>query len=66
MQSGRHNVTNWESEQVFLNEPLIIQGSFMKKTNKLAAKFSSEDKERRFWAAHSALDYLDTSRAKNA
>lgn len=26
MQSGRHNVTNWEREQVFLNEPLIILG----------------------------------------
>ena len=38
----------------------------MKKTNKRAAKFSSEDKECRFWATHSALDYFDTSRAKKA
>lgn len=34
----------------------------MKKTNKRAAKFSSEDKERRFWVTHSALDYFDTKK----
>ncbi len=38
----------------------------MKKTSKLVAKFSSVDKECRFWATHSALDYFDISRAKRA
>jgi len=37
----------------------------MKKTNKKRLpKFKSEDKEREFWASHSALDYFDTSRAR--
>ena len=36
----------------------------MKKSNKKRIpKFKNEDEEREFWAAHSALDYFDTSRA---
>ena len=37
----------------------------MRKANKKRVrKFRSEDKEREFWAAHSALDYFDVSKAK--
>ncbi|MHC4752031.1 MAG: BrnA antitoxin family protein [Planctomycetota bacterium] len=37
----------------------------MRKTNrKRVPKFKNEDKEREFWATHSALDYFDTSKAK--
>jgi len=36
----------------------------MNKINKRIPRFKSEDKERRFWATHSALDYFDTSKAK--
>jgi predicted DNA binding CopG/RHH family protein len=37
----------------------------MKKTNKKRIpKFKNEDKEREFWATHSALDYFDKRNAK--
>ena len=37
----------------------------MKKTRKKRIpKFKNEDQERQFWATHSALDYLDISRAR--
>jgi len=37
----------------------------MKKNNKKRIpKFKNEDKEHEFWATHSALDYLDVSRAE--
>jgi predicted DNA binding CopG/RHH family protein len=35
-----------------------------KKKKKRMPKFNNEDQEREFWATHSALDYLDISRAK--
>ena len=37
----------------------------MKKTNKKRIpRFKNEDKEREFWASHSALDYFDPRRAR--
>jgi predicted DNA binding CopG/RHH family protein len=36
----------------------------MKKSNKRIPKFKNEDKERKFWATHSPLDYFDMSKAK--
>ena len=37
----------------------------MKKSGKKRIpKFKNEDREREFWATHSALDYFDTGRAK--
>lgn len=37
----------------------------MKKTNKKSIpKFKNEDKEREFWATHSALDYFDKRNTK--
>ena len=38
----------------------------MKKQNNPAPKFKNEDEERKFWATHSPLDYLDASSAKRA
>jgi len=38
----------------------------MKKINRRTATFKNEDKERLFWASHSALDYFDTSKFKKA
>jgi len=38
----------------------------MNKINKRIPRFKNEDQERRFWAAHSALDYFDTAKAKKA
>jgi predicted DNA binding CopG/RHH family protein len=38
----------------------------MKKINNRTTKFKTEDKERRFWATHSALDYFDTGKSKKA
>jgi len=35
-----------------------------KKKKKRMPKFNNEDQEREFWSTHSALDYLDISRAK--
>lgn len=48
----KHDVNNWESEQVFFNEPLVILGD--------------EDEERDFWSAHSPLDFFDVATAKRA
>jgi predicted DNA binding CopG/RHH family protein len=38
----------------------------MQKTNKRIPKFKNEDKERRFWATHSALDYFDAAKPRKA
>ena len=38
----------------------------MKRGNKRIPKFKNEDKEREFWATHSALDYFETSRIRKA
>jgi len=38
----------------------------MKKTDKQIPKFSNEDEERKFWAAHSPLDYFEPGRFKKA
>ncbi|MBI2958244.1 MAG: hypothetical protein HYY32_05310, partial [Chloroflexi bacterium] len=36
----------------------------MKLTRMKLPRFKDEDQEREFWATHSALDYLDTSKPK--
>jgi len=38
----------------------------MKKINRRISTSKNEDKERHFWASHSALDYFDTSKVKKA
>jgi len=35
----------------------------MKKNNKRIPKFRNEDREREFWATHSALDYFESGSA---
>ena len=44
----------------------LCGNSIMMKRNKRIPKFKNEDKEREFWATHSALDYFDSTNFKRA